>query len=75
LKEDDDGHEFSIPEYIQIGAGEFLVITRDMDQFYATYQNVENVVGDFSFGLSSSGDIVRHYNGEMESQNRYSIHF
>lgn len=68
LKDDDDNHTFSIPENTQIGAGGFLIIARDSDQFNATYQNVENVIGNLSFGLSSSGDIVRLFNDQMELQ-------
>lgn len=41
--------------------GDFLVICKSLNKFSKVYPEVENVVGDFNFSLSSSGDEIRLY--------------
>lgn len=68
LKDDDDNHIFYIPDNTKIEGAGFLIIARDIEKFNAVYQNVENIVGNLSFGLSSSGDAVRLFNDQLELQ-------
>jgi hypothetical protein len=51
---------FSIPENTSLESGEFLILARDIDDFNQ-YYNLENVIGNLNFGLSSNGDEVKLY--------------
>jgi len=64
FKDDDNAHSYVIPNGTVINAGGFLVLCRDLAAFSAQFPDVTNAIGDFSFGLSSSGDACRLYNGE-----------
>ena len=61
MKDDDDSHSFLFPAGTIIATNGFLLLTRDQTSFSAVFPAVENVVGDFDFGLSSNGDAVRIY--------------
>ena len=62
LKDNDDGHSFVFPQGTSIAGNSYLILTRDQTRFLTEFPNLESaVVGDFDFGLSSSGDAVRIY--------------
>lgn len=67
LKDNDDSHTFTLPEGTQIERKGFLVLTRDKARFQEHHpnMNMDNVIGDFDFGLSSNGDAVRLFDSEM----------
>ncbi len=52
---------FILPEGKILAPGEFIVIVKNSDKFSNTYPDVSNYVGEFAFGLSSSGDQIRLY--------------
>ncbi|MEM9545590.1 MAG: CotH kinase family protein [Bacteroidota bacterium] len=52
---------YVIPEGTIIDRQDFIVLTRDKAKFNAVHPNVANVIGDFDFGLSSEGDLLRIY--------------
>jgi len=58
FKDNDDSHLFTIPTGTVIPAGGHLVLAQSAAQISANY-GISNVVGDFDFGLSSTGDAVR----------------
>jgi hypothetical protein len=55
---------FFFPAGMVLAPGEYLVICRDLHDFRAFNPNVFNSIGDFTFGLSSQGDILRLYDAE-----------
>ena len=55
---------FFFPAGIILAPGEYLVICRDLHDFRAINPNVINSTGDFTFGLSSQGDILRLYDAD-----------
>ncbi len=59
FKDNDDSHEFKIPENTVLKSNEYLVLCRKEDKFSTQYSEVKNYIGDFSFGLGSDGDAVR----------------
>lgn len=59
VKDEDDEHAFIIPEGTQIDAGSFLVVSRNMEAFNATYSGVNPLSGDMDFGLAGGSDQVR----------------
>jgi len=61
LKDDDDTHEFLLPE-ISLEPESYLVLTNDSVKFRTIFPTVTNMTGNFSFGLSSTAETVRLYN-------------
>ncbi|MDO8953188.1 MAG: CotH kinase family protein [Draconibacterium sp.] len=59
LKDDDDSHQFVIPENTILKSKEFLVICRNTNNFKAIHPNVAHYLGNMDFGLASVGDEVR----------------
>ncbi len=64
LKDDDDAHEFNIPDNTIVPSGGYLIVSRSVNNFSALWPDVSPVVGDMNFGLSGSGDCVRLFNDE-----------
>ena len=58
LKDDNDGHVFTIPENIILSANDFVVLCEDITAFENLFPEVNNFIGDLGFGLSG-GDEVR----------------
>jgi hypothetical protein len=59
LTDSDPGHEYRFREGTALGAGQYLVVCRDLEAFGYLFPGVPNAVGDLGFGLSSDGDHVR----------------
>ncbi len=66
LKDDDDAHEFVIPEGTVVAGEGFLVVTRDLQRFGLHFPSVVNVTGNMDFGLGSDGDAVRLFNADND---------
>lgn len=62
FKDSDDNHIFDIPAGTIIQPGGYLVLCSELPLFRLLYPDLENAIGDFSFGLSSSGELIRLYN-------------
>ena len=72
-----DGNEqniFRFSEFQDIAARGYLVICRDLNAFSQQYPDLNNAIGSFDFGLSSTSDMVRIYNsqGVLQDQVNYS---
>ena len=52
---------YTIPDGTTIGGKEFLVLTKDVSKFEGQHPQIENHIGDFEFGLSSQGDVLKVY--------------
>ncbi len=74
FKDNDDTHVFTIPTGTLIPAGGYLVLAENAAQITANY-GISNVVGNFGFGLSSTGDAVRLFTpwGVVVDQLSYEI--
>lgn len=68
FKDGDDTNIFTIPEETIIDRKSYLVITKNTTDFTTAFPDVKNFIGDFDFGLSSSGDAVRIFNSNSELQ-------
>jgi len=64
FKDEDDNHVFAIPNNTTLGAGEYLVLSNDMEAFSTLFPAVSNVIGDLGFGLSGSGELIRIFDAE-----------
>ncbi|MFC2131282.1 CotH kinase family protein, partial [Bacteroidota bacterium] len=66
IKDDNDTHEFIIPDNTLINREEYLVICRDSEAFNDIYPEVENYIGDLDFGISKDDQVRLFYeNGEL----------
>jgi len=59
FKDEEDIHHFVFPENTTLDPGEFIVICRDTVLFKTYFPGIVNVMGNFEFGLSGGGELVR----------------
>ena len=62
LKDDDSTNVFDFPVETRLGAGDFLVICNDVNDFTGFFHDVSSVIGDMDFKFGNGGDEVRLYN-------------
>ncbi|MBI9070345.1 MAG: CotH kinase family protein [Melioribacteraceae bacterium] len=60
FKDSDDNHNFIIKNKT-IKSNDYFVLCADTAKFKNIFPNVTNYLGDFDFGLSSNGELVRVY--------------
>lgn len=70
LKDDNDDHQFILPENTIMEAWSFLILCRNISNFSLVHPEVDQVIGDFEFGLNSDSDQVRLFdqNGNLMDQ-------
>ena len=56
-----DTHVFVLPE-ISLAPDSFIVLVNDSVKFRTVFPDISNMIGYFSFGLSSVSEVVRLYN-------------
>ena len=61
FKDSDDLHEFIIPSGTVMPAGSYIVLAQSLADFQTYYPDVSPVLGDFEFGLSGGGELIRLY--------------
>jgi|GEM_PF-116738 len=61
FKDSDKTQAFMLPDSLTLQVGEFLVLCEDTTAFRACYPDSIQIVGNFDFGLSSSGDHIQLY--------------
>ena len=61
IKDNDDQNIYKFPSNSIIGSKGFLVVVNNREKFDALYNDINNVIGDFDFGLGKS-DSVRLFN-------------
>ena len=73
FKDDNDAHQFIIPEGTILNSDQYLVLTKNSSDFSDLFPNVTNFIGDFDFGLSGGGELIRLYdnNGLIVDQVQY----
>ena len=59
LKDEVNDHIFYIPDSTFLFSGGFIVLCNDTNNFKNTYPSVNNFIGNFDFGLSGGGELVR----------------
>jgi parallel beta-helix repeat protein len=62
FKDEKDDHIFVIPFGTEIEPGGFLVLCRNAGMFSEKHPDVTNYIGDFDFGLTSNGELIRLFN-------------
>ena len=66
FKDSDDDHQFIFPSNTTISAGGYLVVCRDVNAFSLLNPSVTDYLGDFNFGLSTSGEYIRLYDDTQQ---------
>jgi hypothetical protein len=64
FKDSDDMHIYTFAEGSEMLPGAFLVLCNDQAQFGNFYPEVTSFVGNFDFGLSSTGEQIRLYDAD-----------
>ena len=64
FKDSDDLHLFIFPSGLIILPDSMLVICRDTTDFRSVFPYVQLILGEFDFGLSSNGELIRLINDE-----------
>ncbi len=62
FKDSDDLHEFVIPNGTVMESGSYLVLVQFLADFQAQFPGVSPVLGDFEFGMSGGGELIRLFN-------------
>ncbi|MCY7410159.1 MAG: lamin tail domain-containing protein [Chitinophagales bacterium] len=73
FKDDNDSNTFVIPASTIINSNSNLVLTRYLYDFSYVNPNIANVIGDFNFNLSGSGEWLRIY--DASSILKISVHY
>ncbi len=59
FKDEEDIHHFVFPPNTVLEAGGYMVICYDTSMFQPLFPGVQNVIGNFEFGLSGGGELIR----------------
>ena len=73
FKDEDDAHEFVLPDSTVITTGGFLVLCADTTAFGSLFPEVGNYEGNVPFGFSGGGELLRLFDsaGELIDQVAY----
>lgn len=64
LKDNDDSHEYVIPEGTVIEGEGFIIAVKDVADYTSVFPAALNYIGELGFGLGSSGDSVRLFDSD-----------
>ena len=66
-------HEFILPAGTALAPGEYLVLSENVSYFTSVYPTVNNVIGNFDFGLNNGGDelFLVDTNGRIQLHLKY----
>lgn len=59
FKDSDDAHEYVIPEGTIMQPDTYLVLVQTLTEFQMFHATLRPVLGDFEFGLSGGGELIR----------------
>jgi len=73
FKDEDDNHIFVFPKNTIMNPRGFFVLCRNTAKFHQIFPDVNDYAGDFDFGLSGSGELIRLYDvaGQIVDSLRY----
>ncbi|MCD4794291.1 MAG: lamin tail domain-containing protein [Bacteroidales bacterium] len=64
FKDENDTHEFVIPAGTTMSTGSYLVLAQSITDFQVQFPDVSNVIGNFDYGLSNNGELIRLFDNE-----------
>jgi len=76
FKDENDNHEYVLPDETFIYPNGYLVLCEDKEALTALFPGGKAVTGDFDFGLSNAGELIRLYdvNGVIIDSLTYDDH-
>ena len=66
FKDDNDEHEFIIPDNQILPPDGYIVICDSLNAFHISFPYVNNAIGDFDFKLRNDGELIRLFDNEGE---------
>jgi len=57
----DNSHKFLFPDGFILESSAYVILCRQLDRFSDQFPDVKNIIGEFDFGLSSNGELIRLY--------------
>lgn len=69
MKDNNDLNVFSFPSQTTLNSGERIVVYQNSSLFFSRFPGITNAYGPFTFGLSSSDEVIRLYdsNGILQT--------
>jgi hypothetical protein len=64
FKDSEEDHLFTITEGTVLGGREYLVLCNSDTLFHPLFPDVDNYIGNFDFGLSGSGELIRLFDAD-----------
>lgn len=65
FKDEDDTHNFVIPDETELPVEGYMVLCRDSILFSNMYPECENFIGNLYFGFDGNGELLRLYNNNL----------
>ena len=62
----DNNNVFTFPEDILLQSGHYLVLCKNCDAFSQFFPSVLNILGDFGFGLSGDGELLKLFDSNEQ---------
>jgi hypothetical protein len=77
IQDADTSGQFTFTNGQLLYPGNYLVITNDKFKFHSVYPSITQIVGDFEFGLSNNGDIIKLFdsNGILIDVVNYGVEY
>jgi len=72
FKDSDDSHIFSLPLGTLLEPNAYLVLCQDSTTFSASFPPIDNYVGNFGFGLSGEGELIRLFDEQGNREDSLS---
>ena len=64
FKDEEDDHIFTFPPNTVLEPGMLIVLCRDTSAFSVLFPEVDNYLGNFDFGLSNGGELIRLFDSQ-----------
>ena len=65
IKDSDTSHSYIFPNGFTLSPGSFVVIAEDTAALKSLFPNVNNAIGNLSFGFSSKGEVIKLFNNNI----------
>ena len=71
--DENEDHRFTIPDTTVIDSGGYIILAQNVDAFINFFEDAENVLGPFEFGLSGGGELISLFDvsGRLVDQVEY----
>ena len=64
FKDEDETHTYTFPDGFLLESDHYVIVCENVSLFTSLYPDISDILGNFEFGLSGSGEIIRLYNSQ-----------